>query len=360
MKRILFVIPFLSSGGAERVVSIWTSELAKINADVHLLLLYRVENEYSLNENVVIHSVKEKKTDYDKLSKIDKIRFFRNKLKEINPDIVVPFITYIGSMVLLCRLGLKYKIIETIRIDPRYSPKSKKSRLLRNFSVAVSKRCIVQNKNQLEYFPKFMRNKIEIFPNPIANEFLIEEKKFKEKRIKNIVSVGRLEKQKNYKMLLDAFKRISLDNNDVYLDIYGEGSLYLELKEYISKLELENRVFLRGRTKDIKSVLIKSDMYILSSDAEGMPNSLMEAMAVGLPCISTDCPTGPSDLIKNGVNGVLIPVGDVERLEKEMSRMIKNIDNSIGMGQAARESIKKRYGARSSAINLKNYIESIR
>lgn len=359
MKRILFVIPFLSSGGAERVVSIWTSELAKLGGDIHLLVFYRVDNEYSIDERVKLHTIARDKSKYKKMSYIQKLLYLRWKLKEINPDFVLPFITYVGLLISVARIGLPLKVIETIRIDPRYSPQKRLVRWIRNISVIFSKRCIVQNDTQKEYFPKWLQRRIEVFPNPIANEFIKSGKVFTNRKIKNIVAVGRLEKQKNFPMLISAFTKIVKGNEQIKLRIYGEGSLYGVLSNHINEINMRDRIMLCGRTNNMCQVLQESDMFILSSDAEGMPNSLMEAMATGLPCISTDCPTGPADLIEDGINGYLIPVGDEEALIDSMNNMITNVDNAIKMGQKARETIISRYTARISARNLLNFIESI-
>jgi len=123
MKRILFVVPFLSGGGAERVVSIWTSELAKLGCDVHLLVYYRVDNEYLVDEKVKIHTIAQKgKSEYERMNIWQKIKALRKALKKIQPDIVLPFITHVGLMVSVAKIGLSLKVIETIRINPRYSP----------------------------------------------------------------------------------------------------------------------------------------------------------------------------------------------------------------------------------------------
>lgn len=359
MRRILFVIPFLSSGGAERVVSIWTSELAKLGYDVHLLVFYRVINEYLLDKKVILHTIKENKNDYNSLTKWEKLIALRKKFKEIKPDFILPFISHVGLMTSIAKIGLPLEVIETIRIDPRYSPRRRLIRWLRNISVFFSKRCIVQNKTQLEYFPQWMHKRMIILPNPIANEFTQKEKIFTDKRIKNIIAVGRLEKQKNYFMLISAFSQIAEENKEIKLRIYGEGSLYNELNNYITELKLKDRILLCGRTNNMAEVLLEPDLFILSSNAEGMPNSLMEAMAVGLPCISTDCPTGPADLIDDGINGYLIPVGDQEALVETMRKVINNIDDSIEMGKKARETILSRYAAQVSAKELMRFIESI-
>ncbi len=359
MKRILFIIPYLSSGGAERVVSVISSEMAKLGADVHLLVFYRVVSEYPINCKVIMHIMRENKIEYDNLTYIEKLKALRNAIKEIKPDVVLPFIAYVGLMVSVAKIGLNITVVETIRINPRYSPRNKLIRWLRNISVFFSKGCIVQNNSQLEYFPKCVQNRMIVLPNPISEEFIKKEKIFKDKKIKNIIAAGRLEKQKNFHMLISAFSHVAQNNKEINLRIYGEGSQYNVLNDYINKLDLKRKVLLCGRITCMPNVLQKSDLFILSSEAEGMPNSLMEAMAIGLPCISTNCPTGPADLISNGIDGCLIPVGDEKALAAAIDKMINDVDLSIEMGKRARQSVLNRYDSEVCAKKLMKFIDNI-
>src|SRR5690606_9266083 len=123
----------------------------------------------------------------------------------------------------------------------------------------LSKRCIAQNELQKEYFPKWLQRRIVVFPNPISNAFVQCEKVFVNKEIRNVIAVGRLERQKNHYMLIRAFAKIAEVNKKVRLKIYGEGSLYRELNDYIKQNELSDRVFLCGRTNDICRALQESD-----------------------------------------------------------------------------------------------------
>lgn len=357
MKKIMFVVPTLSNGGAERVVSVWSSELAKMGLDVHLLVFYRVENEYPVNNNVKIYAIKENKEQYDKVSSVKKIKLLRSKLKKLNPEVVIPFISHVGIMTNIARIGLQAKIIETIRIDPKYSPKNKVLRLLRNTSVLLSNSCIVQNEEQKDYFPKWIHKKVHIFSNPISDEFIQVERTISKPGIRLITAVGRLEHQKNYKMLINAFSK--LQNIDLILNIYGEGSLKGELQSLIDDLGLSNRIRLWGRSNNIKEVFMSTDLFILSSNAEGMPNSLMEAMAVGLPCISTDCPTGPSDIIDSKINGVLIPINNEKALVSAINNMINNPKEAYLMGKKAKEKMKNNYSAAVSSSKLLRFLNEI-
>ena len=134
--------------------------------------------------------------------------------------------------------------------------------------------------------------------------------------------------------------------------------MFNELNQYIETLNMQSKVFLKGRTNNILEKLLEADIYILSSDYEGMPNSLMEAMATGLPCISTDCPTGPSDIIINEENGILVPVDDVLKMEQAVLMMCDNYDLAKKMGIQAKKDMDKFNGIRITK-KIKKFIEEV-
>ena len=123
---------------------------------------------------------------------------------------------------------------------------------------------------------------------------------------------------------------------DVLLTIYGSGPLEAELKEYILSCKAEKNVVLAGRCSNMADALLENDLFVLSSDYEGMPNALLEAMALGMPCISTDCPTGPSEMIRNEESGILTPVQDSKMLEAAIMSVMKDSHRAYEMGQKAR------------------------
>lgn len=359
MKKVLFVVPYISDGGAERVVSIWTGELVKFDCEVHLLLFYRVNNEYSVDNKVTLHTLADNADIYKSFNRIEKLMAIRKMIKSIKPDVVLPFVTYVGIIVNIARFGLGVNVLETIRIDPKSSPVTRLGRFIRNLSVFFSKGCVVQTNTQLEYFPKCFQRKMAVLSNPIAPYILNYQKKLYAKEIKKVIAVGRLEEQKNFPMLIEAFSKLVENYSELSLDIYGEGSLKKYMEELIYKLKLQGHIRLCGHTNNIGQALCASDLFVLTSNNEGMPNSLMEAMAAGLPCISTDCPTGPEELIQNGYNGYLIPVGDREALIKAMKEVLDNRDVAISMGHNARETIINNYSASESGKKLFLYINKI-
>ena len=194
---------------------------------------------------------------------------------------------------------------------------------------------VFQTKEAQEYFDKKIQKKSVIIPNPINEEFICEP--YNGEREKKIVTVGRLEEQKNHKMLIKAFSKLPEGLSEYKLIIYGEGSLRPELEKQIKELNLLGRVFLPGQVDDVKNRIYKAGLFVLSSNYEGMPNALMEAMALGVPCASTDCPCGgPRFLIKNEYNGLLYNVNNELELKLAINKIIGDEELSKKISKNAR------------------------
>ena len=159
-----------------------------------------------------------------------------------------------------------------------------------------------------------------------------------DRKVKKFVAIGRLEnRQKDYVTMIDAFEQFLTFYPDFYLEIFGEGSDEAFLTGYIRGKNLTNKVILMGTRVDAIMEANSATAYLISSRYEGMPNALMEAMAIGLPCISTDCHTGPRELIDDGVNGLLVPVGDAEAMCDAMLRIVREPLLAKKLGGAARK-----------------------
>ena len=217
---------------------------------------------------------------------------------------------------------------------------------------------VFQTEEQRRYFSKDIQNKSVVIYNPIKDEFLNTNKTIQKEN--TIISVGRLVEQKNQKMLIEAFAKIAKEYPNYKLKIFGTGPLELKLKKQIEELNLADKIILCGVCDDIKNELEKSKIFVLSSDYEGMPNALIEAMAVGLPVISTNCPCGgPKELIENEKNGLLIEVGSIEELTKKMKYLIENQKKAEEMGENA-EKIKYKLNSRNILKQWKTYIEEMK
>ncbi len=339
--KYMFITTTLFGGGAERVVSLLSSSLAELGNAVCVLKYYGVDNEYPISDKVtVINMSNGCHADYQKISYLEKVKRIRRIIKEQKPDFVIPFLFQVALCTELACVGLKTNVLQSMRIDPASSPAFKPFRILRDLLVYKSKATFVQNQAQKDYFPKKYHHKIYVLFNPIS-EGLLSAQWNPPKDQFVVCGVGRLEQQKNFMLLIDSFCMAFAETPEAVLRIYGQGTQLDALKAYAKKTGLGDRIQMMGRSNDIRSVYEGTSLFVLSSDFEGMPNALLEAMAVGVPCISTDCPTGPSDLIDHGENGLLVPVGDVNAMAEAMQTVYEQKFDISSMGIKAKEKIRQ-------------------
>jgi glycosyltransferase involved in cell wall biosynthesis len=150
-----------------------------------------------------------------------------------------------------------------------------------------------------------------------------------------VVAAGRLDAHKGFDRLIDAYAPIAEKRPDWRLDIYGSGSLRSQLQAQIDRLGIGGRVALQGFTRELPSVLAQSSVYALTSHSEGFPMVLLEAMSTGLPLVSYDCPRGPADLVRDGVNGRLVPDGEQQALTDALLQVIDDEPLRRSMGKRA-------------------------
>jgi GalNAc-alpha-(1->4)-GalNAc-alpha-(1->3)-diNAcBac-PP-undecaprenol alpha-1,4-N-acetyl-D-galactosaminyltransferase len=342
VKKYLFVTNSLSSGGAERVVSILASLLAEKGYEVHLILYVRVENEYPISDKVKLHLLPKRKGENKIYYYMRKFSIMRKLVDEIRPDIIIPFLPdQVNHFYIASRL-MNIPFIFTVRNNPFVYPESNLMRFVGKMVALLSTGIFLQTEEQADFFPKFVRKKIFVVPNPVSNA-LIECDYQRRESIEEIATFGRLNTQKNHRLLIQAFAKVYQTNQSVRLSLYGAGEEENSLKELVNKLGIENAVSFKGRVANVADALMSTDLFVLSSNYEGMPNALMEAMAVGLPCISTDCPTGPKDLIKNMENGILIKSNDVDELASAIHYCVENPLFCQEAGRAAKKKVKEEF-----------------
>ncbi len=337
--RCAFVIRSLSGGGAERVVSILASRMAERGHDVHLILYGRTETDYPLSENVQIHLMPERKEG--RISKLLRIFDMRKILKSIRPDVIVPFVGTIPYVAAVASIGLKASLIHTIRIHPgriETGHTEWADRMLYKYADAI----MLQNNEQRVYFSKSIREKCIVVPNPVSDVFF-ENTKESYGPIRTIVAAGRLVEMKNYPLMIRTFVSLVQEFPDASLHIYGEGKERGALKRMIEGNALEDKVILHGRTENMPSVLKDADLFLMTSRYEGMPNALMEAMAVGVPCISSACPTGPKTLIRHMDTGILFENKNTKDCLNAMQFACGHPAIMEQIGRAGAEAMRKTY-----------------
>ncbi len=358
MEKILIVANSLSGGGAERVATILASGLCKRNYEVYFAYFYDAKKNYNISEDVRLVKINAYKTNCNRIKAIFKrLSDLRKAIKTIEPDYVLPFLY--DFQVYFASKYLKVNFLTNIRVNPRVFSKSKIKLFFRDRACKKSNAILVQNNEQKEYFSKKMQKKVFIMPNPVDASFLNVDKKYNN-RIESIVSTGRLDdNQKNFKLIFDAFKVLHEKYDYLNLYIYGEGPSKNMYEEYLKQNNINN-VFLCGRVENVAECLKKHDLFVMSSNFEGQPNSLLEACAVGLPCISTNCPTGPKEIIAHGINGLLIDVNNKDQLISAMEKLINNNELAIKMGENAKKSIKENYSLEKTLNSLENALKYIK
>lgn len=339
--KCMFTIRSLTGGGAERVVSILANTMEKKGIDTYIVVYARTDKDYDLNNNVkVIVMPNRKDSIYTKLQRIPDMREI---IRGINPDIVIPFVGTVLYVTWIACLGFKCKFVLTVRNNPWLVPESKKGRLFRNYIARKSDAIMIQNEEQGKYFSKSLHKKLIVVNNPVSQVFINKAKKNYTSRICTVVTSGRLEPQKDHAFLIRAFAKSFADKPEIKLYIYGEGKLKQKLETLIEELSLQDRVFLMGRVINIIEVLQKTDLFVMTSKYEGMPNALMEAMMVGVPCISSDCKTGPCSLINNQVNGLLYSTGNEIDLIDKLKWCASNTQQLSSLGKEARRFMLENY-----------------
>ena len=354
--KILFVSGNLCDGGAQRVISVVASNLAEKGHDVSLMLFSRNEKEYPISEKVKITSIADNYEDYCKISLLKRTRIFRRYLKELKPQVAVGFLEG-GYALYLASFGMKFAKVASARIDPLIIMQEKGFRAKINRMWFKSADAIVlQTESQKKHMPaKMLRNSV-VIANPVSDKALLANK-ISYESCRDFVMAGRLDSQKNYPMVFRAIKTVKEKYPDIHLEIFGKGSAQDILDNMIKEMGLEDNIKLCGWSQNTIGEYLNHDAYILSSNFEGMPNALMEAMAVGLPCISTDCDTGPSDLIEDGINGYLIPVNDDKMLAERIIDIIEmGADERARLGTNARRTLFENFNSEAIAQKWEDMI----
>lgn len=313
--KIIFVVSAMHGGGAERVISKLANEYARQGNEITILMVAGNEVKYPLLSKINVVSLADA-SGGNFLLQVSRLIKMRRFFKANKDSRIVSFSTTINMFTILACLGLKNKVVVSERNDPnQYSYK-----WLRNLFYVFGKQFVFQTEDAKLCFSKRIQNRSRVIPNPIGGDM---PKTYSGVREKKIAAVGRLEPQKNHKLLIEAFAEFSFKYPEYELHIFGEGKLKEELRLLAKKLEISHNVVFEGFSENVLERIKAYSMYVLSSDYEGISNSLMEAMALGIPCISTDCPIGGSRLcIEHRKNGLLVPVGDKGALRKAMETLV--------------------------------------
>ncbi len=353
MCKVSFIIASMVANGAERVMSLLVNDAVAKGVEVELMLLSNNTVDYKLDERVKVYFLGENLPNGRIRASYGRFSNLRKRIKEFKPDVVVSFLTVCNIYAYFATRGLGVPVILSERNDPVRGCTGKLQRLARNISYSLSNGIIFQTEEARSCFHKRIRKKATVIPNPVKEGLPVADI---ENREKIVVAAGRLTEQKNYPMMLKAFSVFNRKQPEYKLHIYGDGEMKDSLQEYAQKLGLEQQVEFKGLVQDLHNRMVRAGMFVLSSDYEGISNSLLESLSMGVPCISTDCPCGGSSyLIKNGENGLLVPVGNAEKLAEAMIKVAESDEYAMKLGSAAR----KIREVHSAEVIIKRYFDYI-
>ena len=337
--KITIVVSSGYGGGAERVACDLSSWLAEQKHQVTLLMITDRGQIYPLSAKVRTISLKkplkEIRGPAGKAAEITKAIFdLRQFLRKEQPDLYVVFLYDTLRLLMMFRRQITCPVIYAECNSPaHYAPRVQKNlkKMLKKMQGIV-----FQTEEEKAFYSFGSSIACAVLPNAVPADAL--KSSYEEEREKTIVAAGRLHPQKRHDMLIRAFAEVHQKYPEYTLVIYGDGPEKEKLTELVRTLGLENHVLLRPFDSRLWDKIKTASMFVLSSDYEGISNALLGAMALGLPCIATDCPAGGSRmLLQNHDNGILVLPGDSQALAEAMIYMIEHPAEAGRMGKAARE-----------------------
>lgn len=313
MKKIAVIAHGLSGGGAERVASIIANHFAENNYAVLFIAAYSREREYFLDERIK-YIYLDVKSSNSNITLLERSFLIKKAVKQFKADVVFSFIT--NELIPLELSGIP--VIPSLRIDPKSTERNFIRKNIRLFVYHHAKNVIFQTEQARDYFDESIRKKGVVIGNPIKDNLPYWQE---EGHRKVFITACRITKQKNIPMLINSFIEFHKDYPDYRLELYGDGepeSYKKELEQYCIDKKVNSFISFMGHSSQIHSVMSSCEAFFLTSDFEGLSNAMLEAMAIGVPCVCTNCPPGGAEIYMKDGAGILIDVGDGKALTKAM------------------------------------------
>ena len=365
MDSIAFHLNCLVKGGAERVVSNLANQFAKEGIKVYVATEWTDVDEFELDERVTRVHVGLREGD-EKKSRITKfflrVKYLKEFIKEYHPDVLVAFAQRANYRALMAagKKSSDIPVVISIRTDPvgHYDAFSDKVQIKWLFPRAAG--CVFQTTGQKEFFKPYLQENSTIILNPVNPKYFgVEHPKVKEK---TVMHHARLVDFKNQPMLCEAFLKVHEKHPEYKLKIYGPDS-FDGTKEILEKIIADNHaedfILLMGGSDELEKEIPKGEVYAFSSDWEGLPNSLLEAMAMGMPCVATDCPCGgPRTVMTDGKNGLLVPIKDPDAMAEGLLKLIENPELAKSLGEEAAK-IEEKTNAEAVFVQWRDYLDKV-
>lgn len=338
-KHIAFYIGSLHKGGAERVFVNLSEYFRNEGYRVTMVTQYQYpdEEEYALPQGVkrVLSDL-----NFEELSNSRIVNFYRRVMKlhriwkEEQPDLVLACIGKNNFMTVVTTAFTSTRPVVSVVGEAKEEYPGRLMQMLANLLFPHAAGIILQTERSKYFFNKKIQRRAVILPNSLNPAFI--KPRYEGERDKRIVAVGRLDANKNHEMMIRAFAALKDKYPEYTLEIYGEGELRSFLEELSYSLGISERVMLPGVIPNVAAKIERAGLFLLTSYSEGVSNALIEALASGLPVISTNVPSGGTEeLMTDGVDGLIIPVGDSRALEEAMDRLLGDTEYANRLGREA-------------------------
>lgn len=346
--RLLVLVSSLSGGGAERTAAALCNELGSRGLGVTLVTLApRSDHEYRVDSGVTriaLDLLTPSGTAFAALiNNVKRIAALRRVLATFRPDVVLGMMTSSSILAFFASIGLRTRVIAAERIYPPMYPIGRAWEALRRFTYPRMSAVVAQTQkgaawieahcpgSRTEIVPNSVSWPLPCFEPELAAQGFIGERKM-------LLAVGRLDRQKGFDLLLDGFATIASRHPQWDVVILGEGSERENLRKQAEALGVAHRIHLPGVVGNISAWYSRADLFVMSSRFEGFPNALLEAMASGCPVVSLDCDTGPSDIVRSGVDGVLVALSDGHAgLARELDDLMRDDARRVALSSRATE-----------------------
>lgn len=344
--NVAIVLPSLVGGGAERVAVDLANHWSQQSYAVTIVTIDRSDvSRYAVRENirrVGLDLMSDSRSLFSAVgNNVRRIRLLRAELKKAQSQVIFSFTDITNVTTLLACRGMKVRTIVCERTDPRHHRIGRVWNGLRNWTYGRASAIVVQTTSVGEW-AKAQGWKVPVWVIPnAAPQWSVEVPQSRCERAPTILAVGRLSEEKGYHLLIEAFDAIASRFPDWQLRIIGEGSERVRLVRLIDQLKISGRVLVSGWSSDVAAEMQSAELLAVTSRYEGFPNVILEAMALGLPCVSFDCDSGPREIIRNGVDGLLVPPGDLAAFTNALTELISNDGHRRAMGVAAREVVSR-------------------
>lgn len=346
MKRILFLVSSMQGGGAERVAALLCNHWVAQGHEIILMPTFSGRGEclYPLDERVRVDYLADRVGNRSRslLNKLRRYGALRRAIREISPDGIVSFLPHVNVAAVLAAWGLRIPVVASERTFPPAMPLGKGLETLRRITYPRATHVVVQTRRTLTWLQECCPNsRGRVIPNPVVFPLpggapILEPVSVLDKARLVVLAVGRLSEEKGFEQLLAAFGVLAQCYSEWDLVILGEGPERQQLEAQRTEMGLSSRIHFPGRVGNVGHWYARAELFIMSSRFEGFPNTLVEAMAYGLPVVSFDCETGPGDIVREGVDGYLVPPNEgAGGLTRAMETLMSNDDKRWRMGHAA-------------------------